>query len=164
MSYAEKFAKSVHSKGREVSRKRKTHDLGSFEPSDMLSPCNHNSSKLHKIAQVSLASQEMETGEQRDICSGTCHLDSTCRQMKQQGKRSRIYNVKGVTKSALQFPPRLEKATFNSEIELRLPLVICAIHSKIFLAKITGKQPTLLNTSSECRQQTGTHHKVTSIL
>lgn len=92
---------ALKGKGREVSRKRKTHDLGSFEPSDMLSPCNHNSSKLHKIAQVSLASQEMETGEQRDICSGTCHLDSTCRQMKQQGKRSRIYNVKGVTKSAL---------------------------------------------------------------
>lgn len=90
----------------------------------------------------------------------------TCSQTKQKGKRSRINTCLfgGVTRSVLWFPPRLEKGTFGSEIESRLPLVGCAIHQKIFLAKITGREPTLLNKSSECRQQTRTFHKVASIL
>lgn len=86
--------------------------------------------------------------------------------MKQQGKGSRIYTglFGGVTKSVLYFPPSLEKGTFGLEIESGLPLVGCAIHSKIFLAKITGREPTLLKKSSECRQQTRARHKVASVL
>lgn len=55
------------------------------------------------------------------------------------------------------FHPDL-KDTFGSEIELGLTTSNCAVHSKPFLAKITGKEPTPLNTSSECREQAARMH------
>jgi len=73
-------------------------------------------------------------------------------------KRGRIHTglFGGGTKSILWFPHRLENYTFGSETELGLATGNCAIHSKPFLAKITGKEPTRLNTSSECREQART--------